>query len=95
MTAFATSCLLPRETVNSSKRYIAISLANKRQTTKFSSANFQKMVNSSYIILRIQRLRAKSVDLGEVAHHEHQDLHCLQIQVFSSLVLKELKGRVC
>ena len=32
------------------------------------------------------------VDLDEVAHHEppHQDLRCLQIQLFLSLVLKEL-----
>ena len=57
---------------------------------------FQKMlflVNASYIILRIQRLieRAKSVDLDEMAHYEppHQGLRCLQIQLFSSLVLKE------
>ena len=35
---------------------------------------------------------ANSVDLDEVAHHEppHQDLRCLQIQLFSSLVLREL-----
>ena len=34
------------------------------------------------------------MDLVEVAHYEppHQDLHCLQIQLFSSLVVKELKG---
>ena len=33
-----------------------------------------------------------SVDLDEVAHKElpHQDLRCLQIQLFLSLVLKEL-----
>ena len=33
------------------------------------------------------------MDLDEVAHLEppHQDLRCLQIQLFSSLVLKELK----
>ena len=32
------------------------------------------------------------MDLNEVAHYEppHQDLHCLQIQLFSSLVVKEL-----
>ena len=32
------------------------------------------------------------MDLDQVAHHElpHQDLHRLQIQLFSSLVLKEL-----
>ena len=35
---------------------------------------------------------ANRVDLGEMAHYEppHQDLRCLQIQLFSSLVLKEL-----
>ena len=48
-----------------------------------------KNSSPSYIILRIQRLEANSVDLDEVAHHEppHQDLHCLQIQLLSSLVL--------
>ena len=36
---------------------------------------------------------ANSVDLVEVAHYEppHQDLRCLQIHLFSSLVLKELR----
>ena len=36
--------------------------------------------------------RANSVDLDEVAHYElpHQDLSCLQIQLFSSLGVKEL-----
>ena len=35
---------------------------------------------------------ANSVYLDEVAHFEppHQDPHCLQIQLFSSLVVKEL-----
>ena len=35
---------------------------------------------------------ANSVDLDEVAHNEppHQDLRCMQIQLFSSLVVKEL-----
>ena len=34
------------------------------------------------------------MDLDEVAHYElpHQDLLCLQIQLFSSQVLKELVG---
>ena len=38
-------------------------------------------------------LRANSVDLDEVAHYEppHQDLRCLQIQLFLSLVVKELR----
>ena len=64
----------------------------KKQTTKFSSANFQKMLSSSYIILRFQDQRANSVDLDEVAHDEppHQDLRCLQTQLFSSLIVKEL-----
>ena len=41
--------------------------------------------------------RANSVDLDEVAHYEppHQDLCCLQIQLFSSLVLKELNATRC
>ena len=39
--------------------------------------------------------RAYSVDLDEMAHYEpiHQDLCCLQIQLFQSLVLKELKSK--
>ena len=34
------------------------------------------------------------MDLDEVAHNEptHLDLRCLQIQLFSSLVLKELSS---
>ena len=69
------------------------SLTTEKQTTKFSSANFQKMLSPSYILLRIQRLEGNSVDLDEVAHYEppHQDLHCLQIQLFLSLVVKELR----
>ena len=71
------------------------SLTTKKQTTKFSSANFQKLLNPSYIILRTQRLeRANSANLSEVAYHEppHQDLCCFQIQLFSSLVSKEFMG---
>ena len=34
-------------------------LTIKKQRTKFSSANFQKMLSSSYIILRIQRQEGK------------------------------------
>ena len=35
---------------------------------------------------------ANSVDLDEVAHYEppHLDLRCLEIQLFASLVVKEL-----
>ena len=35
------------------------SLTIKKQTTKFLSANFQKMPSPSYMILRIQRLEGK------------------------------------
>ena len=35
------------------------SLTTKKQTTKFSSANFQNILSPSYIILRIQRLEGK------------------------------------
>ena len=68
------------------------SLTTKKQTTKFSFANFQKMLSPSYIILSIQRLEDKRCNLDEVAHNEppHQELRCLQIQLLSSLVLKEL-----
>ena len=39
-------------------RYIN-SLTTEKQTTKFSTANFQKNFNPSYTILRIQRLEGK------------------------------------
>ena len=35
------------------------SLTTKKQTTKFLSANFQKMFSPSYIILRTQRQEGK------------------------------------
>ena len=35
------------------------SLTTKEYMTKFSSANFQKMLSPSYIILKIQRLEVK------------------------------------
>ena len=35
------------------------SLTTEKQTTKFSSANFQRMLGPSCIILRIQRLEGK------------------------------------
>ena len=68
------------------------SLTTKKQTTKFSSANFEKMLSELYINENSKTRRANSVDLDEVALHEppHQDLRCLQIQLFMSLVVKEL-----
>ena len=67
------------------------SLTTEKQTTKFSSANFQIKVQAvSY--REIKHYRANSVDLDEMAHDEppHQELRCLQTQLFSSLVVKEL-----
>ena len=57
---------------------------------KFTSANFKKLLSPNCIILRIQRVN--SVDLDEVAQYEppHQDLRYLKIQLFSSVVVKEL-----
>ena len=48
----------------------------------------QTVLSPSYIILRIQRLEANSGYLDEVAYYEppHQDLCCLQVQIFSSLL---------
>ena len=56
--------------------------------TNLSSANFRK--NDKYKLYHID-YRANRVDLNEAAHHEppHKDLRCLQIQLLSSLVLKE------
>ena len=53
----------------------------------------KKMLSPSYNILRLHRIEGNSVNLDEVAHNEppHQDLRCLQIQLFSSPVLKELR----
>ena len=82
-----------RQTVSRLMAGIINFLTTKQRKTKFSPANFQKMLSPSYVILRIQRLQGKQCrSRYEVAHHEppHQDLHCLQIQLFSSLVLKEL-----
>ena len=51
------------------------------------------IVLTSCIISRIQKLDDNSVDPDEAAHNEllHQDLRCLHIRRFSSLVLKVLK----
>ena len=50
----------------------------------------EKMLSPNFIRLRIQRLEGKRCRSSEVAHYEppHQDLRCLQIQLFSSLYLK-------
>ena len=60
---------------------------------KFSSANFQKNDKSKLYHVEYSRLEGKQFDLDGVAHDKpsHPDLRCLQIQLFSSLVLEELK----
>ena len=62
------------------------SLTTKNQTTKFLSAN----VKSKLYHIETWKTRGQSVDLDRVVHHEppHQDLRCLQIQLFLSLVLR-------
>ena len=46
------------------------------------------------LFLGVPILKHFRVDLDKMADYEppHQDLHCLQIQLFSSVVLKELKA---
>ena len=43
----------------SSRHISSFSITTERQTTKFSSANFQKMLSPSSVILRIQILEGK------------------------------------
>ena len=78
--------------VEEDARFLVNSLTTNKQVTKFSSANFQKIYVKTISYLEFKDKRANSVDLDEEAHDEppHQDLRCLQIQLFSSLVLKEL-----
>ena len=73
-------------------RFWEVSKCQKKQTTKFMSANFQKMFVTSYIILRIHGLEGNSVDSDEAAHYElpHSDLLCCKKQLFSFLVLSAL-----
>ena len=65
----------------------------KNQTTRFTSAKFQKLFPSCFIMLRIQRLVGYSVDPDEVAHYEALllNLQCLRTQlhfICSALTLK-------
>ena len=67
-------------------------LTAKKQTTESTSANLKK--NVSYRLCHIvnSKTREQSVDLDETAQVEpfHQDLRCLQIQLFFSPALKVL-----
>ena len=72
-------------------------------TYRFTSFNYQKAEDKVFICklsknvksklypIENSKMRANSVDLDEVAHYEppHQDLRCLQIQLFLSLVFLE------
>ena len=57
--------------------YVFNSLTTKKQTTKFSSANFPKMSTINFITLRIQRLESKRRQnlnfnsSSKVCHHEN------------------------
>ena len=53
----------------------------------------KKKIIPAISYLELKNYRANSVDLDEMAHFEppHQELRCLRIQLFLSLVLKELR----
>ena len=66
-------------------------LFNYRQAdNKIFVCKFQKMLSSRYIVN--SKTTGQTVDLDEVAHYgpRHQDLRCLHIQPFLSMVSKEL-----
>ena len=50
-----TQCLSFQKNVH----FLTIQKSAKKQMTKFTSANFQKMLSLSHIILKIQRLEGK------------------------------------
>ena len=76
----------PFKLVSPQQRVVFFVFHYQKADDKIFVYKFSKMSSTSYIILRIQRLEGKS---DEVAHSEalHVDLRCLQIQLFSSLVL--------
>ena len=59
LTPFKLDMELSKEMSQMMKVLLVNSLTTKKQTTKFSSANFRKMLSLRYIILRIQRLEGK------------------------------------
>ena len=58
-------------------------------TTKKQQQNFHLQIFKNVKSKLDHIENSNSVDLDEVAHYEppHQDLHCLQIQLFLSLVV--------
>ena len=72
------------------------SISAKNADNRVYVCKFSKKAKSEAISYRdFTDYRANSADLDEVAHDEpsHQDLCCLQIQLFSSLVLKMVTYR--
>ena len=66
----------------------------KKQTTKFSSGNLKKMLSSSYIILRIQKLEDKQCRSRMrwlIMSHLMKIYAVCKSSFFLSLVLQELK----
>ena len=69
-------------------------LTTIKQVTIFF-LQISKNIKSKLYHTENSKTRGQTVDPDEVAHYQppHQDLPCLQIELFSSPVLKELKGR--
>ena len=65
-------------------------LSAKKQMTKFSLQNFKIRLAQEISYWEFKDYRAISVDLDEGAHYElpHQGLHCLQVLLFQSVILK-------
>ena len=79
-------------------RKTLLQVGNQHLTFNYQKADdkifvceFSNIVKYKLCQIKNSKTRANSVDLDEVAHDEqaHQDLRCLQIQLFSSLVFKE------
>ena len=68
----------------------------KKQATKFRSVKFKKknVVAKLYHIV-IAKTGGNSVAPDEMAHHElpHQELHCLQIQLFPVFGALRVNGK--
>ena len=84
---------VPVDTYKSTDSLLTLSQSNSRRQ-HFRLQIFKKCETQAVSYLEFKDKRANSVDLDEMAHYEppHQDLRCLQIQLFLSLVLKELSS---
>ena len=70
----------------------SIFVCTEKAGDKISVCKFSKIVKFKLYYIDNSKTRGQTVDLDEVAHFKphHQDLHCLQIQLFLSLVPDEL-----